>query len=100
MAYNALDNLENAKKLLQQLILETQDIGSSLEYDHATSWCDDCPMREREPRSYSEQGFGVYYAPSCCKHDGTWEEQNASSFKKQDDIQKLINALSIYIGTV
>lgn len=98
MAYNALDNLEAAKRFREQLILENQDIGSSLQYDFATSWCDDCPMREREPRSYSEQEFGVYYAPSCCKHDGTWEENNADSLKKQTEIDNLIKALSAYIG--
>jgi hypothetical protein len=97
-SYNALDNEQIAKKLREQLILETEDIGSSLSYDHATSWCDDCPLNEREPRSYSEQEFGIYYAPSCCKHDGTWEENNAGSFRKQTQIGDLIKALSAYIG--
>lgn len=98
--YNPLDNIEAAKKLREQLILENQDIGSSLQYDYATSWCDDCPQREREPESYSEQEFGIYYAPSCCKEDGNWEENNASSLKKQRDIDALIKALSAYLDEV
>lgn len=98
--YNPLDNIEAAKAFRTQLQLENQDIGSSLQYDYATSWCYDCPNREREPQSYSEQEFGVYYAPSCCKEDGAWEEENAGSLKKQRDIAALIKALSAYLDEV
>lgn len=99
MTYNALDNLEAAKHFREQLILERDDIGSSLQYDFATSWCDDCPNREPfEPQSYSEMYFARPPAPSCCKEDGQWDEDNAHSLKKQIDIEKLIKALSAYIG--
>lgn len=99
MTYNALDNIEAAKKFRQQLILERDDINSGLSYDHATSWCDDCPNREpREPQSYSEMYFPRSPAPSCCKEDGTWDEENAPSLRKVNDIQKVIESLTAYIG--
>lgn len=95
--YNALDNVELAKQFREKLIMEQQDIGSSLQYEYATSYCDDCPRREREPQSYSEQEFGVYYAPSCCKEDGTFEEQNAGSIAKMEQISTLLRAVSAYL---
>lgn len=101
MTYNALDNLEAAKRFREQLILEQQDIDSSLQYDFATSWCDDCPNREpREPQSYSEMYFPRPPAPSCCKEDGQWDEQNAGSLAKQKHIAALIKALSAYLDEV
>lgn len=99
--YNPLDNIEAAKKLRTQLQLENQDIGSSLQYDHATSWCGDCPNREpREPQSYEELYFPRSPAPSCCKDNGQWDEDNAGSLKLQRNIDALIKALSVYIGEV
>ena len=96
--YNALDMEKMAKELREQLVLENQDIGASLNYEYATSWCSDCPHREREPQSYSEQEFGVYYASSCCKEDEQWAEDHASSFDKQEKIATLIKAIADYLG--
>lgn len=99
--YNPLDNIEAAKSFRIQLQLENQDIGSSLQYDYATSWCSDCPDREpREPESYSEMYFPRSPAPSCCKENGQWDEDNAGSLKKQRDIDALIKALSAYLDEV
>lgn len=99
--YNPLDNIEVAKAFRTQLQLENQDIDSSLQYDHATSWCSDCPNREpREPESYQEMYFPRSPAPSCCKENGQWEEQYSGSLKKQRDIDALIKALSAYLDEV
>ncbi len=98
MTYNALDIEKMAKELREQLVLENQDIGASLNYEYATSWCSDCPRREREPSSYSEMEFGVHYAPSCCKDDEQWAEDHAGSFGKQEKIEVLIKAISGYLG--
>lgn len=101
MPYNPLDNLEAAKRFREQLILEQADIDSGLQYDFATSYCDDCPRREpREPQSYSEMYFPRSPAPSCCKEDGQWEENNAGSLTKQRHIDKLIKAISAYLDEV
>ncbi len=99
MTYSALDNLEAAKRFREQLILERDDINSSLGYEHATSWCDDCPRREpREPQSYEEMYFPRPPAPTCCKEDGGFDEDHMGDYNKVDQITVLINALSAYIG--
>lgn len=100
MTYNALDNIAAAKALRQQLILERDDINSGLSYDHATSWCDDCPRREpREPQSYSELYFPRPPAPSCCKENGSWEEGYEPTYKHLQQIANLIQSLTAYIGS-
>lgn len=96
--YNALDNIEAAKKLREQLILEQQDLGASLSYEYATSQCDNCPLYPREPQSYSEQEFGIHYARTCCKEDEQWAEDHQDSFKAQEHIESLIQAISRYLG--
>lgn len=85
MTYNALDNLENAKKLLEQLKLEEQDISSSLEYDHATSFCSDCPARID----------GLEY--NCCKQTGGWDEAHESDYDMHGTVRDLIAALGDYV---
>lgn len=84
MAYSALDNIENAKKLIRQLQLEYADLDSSLEYDSATSVCSDCPARID----------GLEY--NCCKYTGAWEEAHQSDFEHMEHISKLILALTNY----
>ena len=98
MTYNALDNIDEAKKLREQLILEQQDLASSLSYEYATSWCSDCPNHERA-RDYAAHEFGVRYAPTCCKDDEQWAEDHESEFQKQTDIESLIQAISKYLGS-
>lgn len=104
MKYNALENIELAKRFREQLILEQQDIGSSISYDAATSWCDDCPRGGGHGGDdlpvTDEFGFGIRYASTCCKEDGGFEEQYTGSFKKMEDIGKLLQALSTYLDEV
>lgn len=99
MTYNALDIAKLAKELREQLVLEQQDLAASLSYEYATSWCSDCPQKEREPQSYSDLEFGVRYAQSCCKHDEQWAENHEGEFQKQTDIESLIQAISKYLGS-
>jgi hypothetical protein len=98
MTYNALDIALLAKELREQLVLEEQDLRSSLSYEHATSWCSDCPRKEREPQSYSEQEFGVHYASTCCKDDEQWEKDHEGDYQTQEAIKTLIQAISQYLG--
>lgn len=97
MSYNALDNLEAAKHLRDQLVLELQDLRASLSYEYATGWCSNCPRVEREPRSYSEMEFGVQYASFCCKDDEVWAEQHQSEEQHDKRISKLLEALNAYL---
>lgn len=62
--YNALDNIEAAKKLRQQLILEQQDLAASLDYLRNA-------LQEDDP------------------------QQQKAIF----DIESLIQAISVYLGT-
>jgi hypothetical protein len=98
VTYNALDNLANAKRFREQLILEKQDIQASISYDAATSWCDDCPARESSYEQYYSDGWPRRVAPTCCKDDGTFDEQYAGAFAKIEQIEKLLRAISAYLG--
>jgi hypothetical protein len=95
--YNALDTIETAKKFREQLILERDDINSGIGYAAATSWCDDCPKGDDLPYE-DEFGFPIHYSPTCCKDDGTFDEEYEPSFKKVEHITKLIAAISEYIA--
>lgn len=98
MTYNALDMKAQAEALRKSLILERDDIQSSLSYEYATSWCDDCPLRKHVPSSYEEEEFGVPIASHCCKEDPYWEEEHKSDWDHVERITKLIEVLSQYLG--
>lgn len=99
MTYNALDNQALAKRFREQLILEQQDISSSISYAAATSWCADCPKGDDLPY-LDEFGFPIRYAPDCCKEDGTFEEEYAPSFTKHAQIGKLLAVIALYLDEV
>jgi len=88
--YNALDNKEKAQALMLLLQLERQDLNSSLEYDHATSVCSGCP------NSWNADELS-FILNSCCKDDGSWDEQNQSAYQHLERIDKCILSLSRYI---
>jgi hypothetical protein len=96
--YNTLDMKKKAEQLREQLILEIADINSGMEYDYATSRCDDCPDVDHEPRSYSEMEFGVRVADSCCHENGAWEEWNKSTFDHVQNCHDLIKSIKAYLG--
>ena len=98
MAYNALDTEKLAKQFRDQLVLEKHDINSSLSYEYATSWCDNCPRQEREPQSYDEMEFGIRVASHCCKEDEQWAEDHQGEEERIRKIDAMIASLTIFIG--
>lgn len=92
--YNALDNIEQAKKLREQLILEKADIEASIQYDLATGFCSNCPHIDHSDEYENEWNF-FHIADSCCKDDPDWETNYYPSFQI---INKLITAITEYLN--
>jgi len=96
--YNALDCKKLAEELRHQLVLEKADLDSSLDYDFHTSWCDNCPDNEYRREFYDTDDFPPYVPDTCCKDDGSWDEQNRSAYEHMQHIETLLKAISSYMA--
>ncbi|HSS99916.1 MAG TPA: hypothetical protein VLK33_22935 [Terriglobales bacterium] len=63
---------QQAAELYHQLYLEVQHLKAGIAYEQATSFCDDCPLRNWDdwtPECYHDMEFGPSIADHCCKDD-------------------------------
>lgn len=85
----AFDNKRRAAILHRAIRLEIQEIHADIEYESATTFCDNCPIGD----DWNEDSPDV-----CCKETGQWFEVYASDHEHIKFLESLLPGLATLAG--
>lgn len=92
---NSLDKRAAAAALYREIHLEIQEVSAELNYSAATTWCDDCPLRDHDCDSYDDLYGERRIADHCCKEDGSFSKGEDSYLA---ELGKLKDSLALFAG--